>query len=135
MTLVREPREPPRTPRIWLVPAMPVAAPYDDDFDDLDGELGPVSQRGTRDRPSGQGVQGALALDFGPASVPAVPTPPPRLRLIGRDLVSSLGTPPTAPNEALCRRPDPVRWAATMVQAANRPPGRTAHRTLDEAPA
>jgi len=94
---------------VRLAPVPRTAPSYDD-------ELGrPLEPNESRRPPLGL-VQGSLALTFAlPSGLPAVPSPPPRLRVVGRDLALR-GTADRSSDSA--HRPDVARWAAMVVQAA-----------------
>ena len=101
----------PRT-RVRLAPVPCTAPPFDDEIGRLPGAqaepgggpVGPVP------------VQGSLALAFAlPSGVPAIPAPPPRLRVVGKELARRG---PRASSDDEATRPDVARWAAMVVQAA-----------------
>lgn len=97
------------TSRIHLTPVPRTAPPFDD-------EVGRSVHRPERALATGPvPIQGSLALAFAlPSGVPAVPTPPVRLRVVGRDLTR----PPQRSAGDSAARPDVARWAAMVVQAA-----------------
>ncbi len=65
--------------------------------------------------PAPHAVQGALALSFSlPGGLPAVPQPPPGLRLVAALGLGDEDAPRPTPRGEL---PDPARWAPRLVQA------------------
>lgn len=111
MTAVPRTGAPHPRPRIRLAPAPRTAPPFDDEV-----ERPPVRPTEPRCPPVAPvPVQGSLALEFAlPSGVPAVPAPPPRLRIVGSELARSGHR--AVGDEAT--RPDVARWAAMVVQAA-----------------
>lgn len=104
--------ENPMRPHVRLAPVPNASPPYDDEAGLLAHEAPEPGRRSVRPVP----VQGSLALSFSvPSGLPAVPTPPPRLRVLGRDLVRR-GVSTQSDDRAV--RPDVARWAAMVVQAA-----------------
>ena len=111
MTAVVSNEAPLPRPRIRLAPVPHTAPPFDD-------EVGhqPEPTEAARPPVGPVPVQGALALAFAlPSGVPAVPSPAPRLRVVGRDLARRRVV--SGPDDGAAR-PDVARWAAMVVQAA-----------------
>ena len=97
--------------RVRVAPAPATAPPFDDEL----GRWADLAEvpRSTDGPPA---VQGSLALAFVlPSGLPAVPSPPLRLRVVGRDLARPA---PSARPPDDAARPDVARWAAMVVQAA-----------------
>jgi hypothetical protein len=87
----------------------------------FDDELGPSPAEWPPKRSAGLGVQGTLALAFVlPSGLPAVPEPPPDLRLVPADNVAfdTLALDEFGPRPT-CRAalPAPRTWAGRVVQA------------------
>ena len=102
--------DPPRPGRLRRLPMPCCEPPYDD-------ELGPAAGWPAQ-RSAAHGVQGTLALAFVlPSGLPAVPEPPPGLRLVADDTsvdsADEFGPRPTG-RAAL---PAPRTWAGRVVQA------------------
>ena len=115
MTAVLDNQGPRPRQQIRLAPVPITGPPFDD-------ELGHPGERSVGRRAIGRRatgpvpVQGSLALTFElPSGVPAVPSPPPRLRVVGHELAARSSRGATEHGTA---RPDVARWAAMVVQAA-----------------
>lgn len=101
----------PRT-QVRLAPVPRTAPPFDDE---LERSSRPPAEPGKR-RVGPVPVQGSLALAFPlPSGVPAIPAPPPRLRVVGTELAQRR---PRVCTDDVGARPDVARWAAMVVQAA-----------------
>jgi len=108
------------TTRLRLVPAPQPGVPYDDERPAHEVRAATAAPDRRPTLPGMEqavAIQGTLALAFPLSSgAPAVPTPSPRLRIVGRALagVRHLSV---VPDTALSRRPDASRWAALIAQA------------------
>lgn len=101
--------------RLRLVPAPQPAVPYDDDRH-AGAMAAPAAPRSRS--PTSGAVQGTLALAYPLASgLPAVPTPSPRLRIVGRDLRGSTRRVSAVSGDRVADRPPASRWAALIAQA------------------
>lgn len=136
MTRPSESPSPPVERRLRLVPAPQVGLPYDDEVTETRTPRVPRDRRGTSRR---AGAQGTLALAFPlPSGVPAVPTPSPRLRIVGRELAGAGQRSALLAEVPTPGRPDLSWWAPLLAQAiveaevGDRPLAQLARWTTDE---